>query len=84
MHNGHMECRIFIGHSRKDLAAVKPIKEELDREWRYAFNTKGIEGIEPVPIEPAETCPPPEELSKLHFNDYLQYLAYGITSAHGC
>ena len=56
----------------------------VGREWRYAFNTKGIEGIEPVPIEPAETCPPPKALSKLHFNDYLQFLARGMTSAHGC
>lgn len=56
----------------------------VGREWRYAFNTKGIEGIEPVPIESAETCPPPKALSKLHFNDYLQCLARGMTPAHGC
>ena len=30
MHNGYMEGRIFIGYSRRDIAAVKPIKEELE------------------------------------------------------
>lgn len=55
----------------------------VGREWRYAFHTKGIEGIEPFPIESAEKCPPPKELSKLHFNDYLQCLAQGMASAHG-
>lgn len=48
--------------------------EWVDREWRYALASKGIEGIEPVPIDTPDKCPPPEELSKLHFNDILLYV----------
>ena len=46
----------------------------VDAEWRYAFENKGIDGIEPVPIEPPDVCPPPEELRKKHFNDKLLYI----------
>lgn len=48
--------------------------EWVNEEWRYAFTTKGIDGIEPVPIEPPDICPPPEELRKKHFNDRLLYI----------
>lgn len=57
--------------------------EWVEREWRYAFQTKGIAGIEPVPMEPPDACPPPEELSRLHFNDWLQYLAQEPNEAAG-
>ena len=46
----------------------------VDLEWRHAFETKGIEFIEPVPIEPPTVCPPPDELKGKHFNDMLLYL----------
>lgn len=46
----------------------------VDAEWRYALEKKGIDFIEPVPIEPPEVCPPPEELSRKHFNDKLLYI----------
>ena len=46
----------------------------VDAEWRYAFTSKGIDSIEPVPIEPPDRCPPPEELKKKHFNDKLLYI----------
>ena len=46
----------------------------VNKEWRYAFEKKGIESIEPVPIEPPDICPPPEELRKKHFNDKLLYI----------
>ena len=45
----------------------------VDAEWRYALANKGIDGIEPIPIEAPENCPPPAELSKKHFNDKLLY-----------
>lgn len=48
--------------------------EWVDREWRYAYETKGEEGIEPLPIEPPELCPPPNELADMHWNDLLLYL----------
>ena len=46
----------------------------VDAEWRYALKQKGLECIEPVPIDPPGVCPPPEELSKKHFNDKLLYV----------
>ena len=46
----------------------------VDAEWRYALSCKGIDGIEPIPIERPDICPPPEELSKLHFNDRLLFI----------
>ncbi len=46
----------------------------VDAEWRYALREKGIDSIEPVPIEPPDLCPPPDELSKKHFNDKLLFI----------
>lgn len=46
----------------------------VDAEWRYAFKNKGLECIEPVPIDPPSKCPPPKELAKMHFNDKLLYI----------
>lgn len=46
----------------------------VDAEWRYALSSKGADSIEPVPIEPPEICPPPDELIKKHFNDKLLYI----------
>lgn len=45
--------------------------EWVDREWRYALKVKGIEGVEPIPLESPQDCPPPDELSSKHFNDSL-------------
>ena len=51
----------------------------VEKEWRYALTYKGADCIEPVPIDPPELCPPPEELRNKHFNDNLLYFidAYG-------
>lgn len=46
----------------------------VNREWRYALSLKGLEGIEPIPIEPPSQCPPPEELAQKHFNDMILYV----------
>lgn len=46
----------------------------VDAEWRYALARKGIECIEPIPLEPPDLCPPPEELKRKHFNDKLLYI----------
>ena len=42
----------------------------VDREWRIAYKAKGLEGIDPVPLDPPETAPPPPELAALHFNEW--------------
>jgi TIR domain-containing protein len=49
----------------------------VEKEWRTALNLRGIDYIDPVPLAPPHKVPPPPELARLHFNDWL--LAY-ITS----
>lgn len=51
--------------------------EWVAKEWKYALNTKGPEVIEPVPIDPPDQCPPPEELRGKHFNDRFLYITRG-------
>ena len=46
----------------------------VDMEWRYAMERKGIDAIEPIPIDPPDICPPPHELQSKHFNDSLLYI----------
>ena len=46
----------------------------VEKEWRYALKHKGLDLIEPVPIESAKNCPPPKELESKHFNDRLLYI----------
>ena len=43
--------------------------EWVDREWRYALESKGLSCIEPVPLDLPNICPPPKEPSSKHFND---------------
>jgi TIR domain len=45
----------------------------VEGEWRYALEQKGIDFIDPVPLESPEIVPPPVELAKLHF--YSVYLS---------
>ncbi len=47
--------------------------EWVNKEWRYALKKKGEDGIEPIPIDPPDICPPPVELCKKHFNDKMLY-----------
>jgi hypothetical protein len=42
----------------------------VDREWRIALQAKGLDGIDPVPLESPDTSPPPQELASLHFNEW--------------
>lgn len=38
-------------------------------EWRTALRYRGVDGIEPHPLDPVQEAEPPEELRDLHFND---------------
>ena len=49
----------------------------VSREWRLALAERGLDYIVPVPLQDQRDAPPPEELSRLHFNDaYLDHIAY--------
>jgi V8-like Glu-specific endopeptidase len=44
-------------------------------EWRTALEKRGINFIDPFPLESPDIIPPPKELSSLHFNSlYLNYI----------
>lgn len=45
--------------------------EWVEKEWRCAFKTKGIDFIDPVPLVSPEEVPPPPELAGKHFNDWV-------------
>ena len=45
--------------------------EQVELEWRYALEKKGITGIEALPLELPDNCPPPAELQSKHFNDKI-------------
>lgn len=60
---------LFLCWSRNALAS-----EWVEREWRYALEKKGIDAIEPIPLEQPDICPPPRELWSKHFNDSLLYI----------
>ncbi len=44
--------------------------EWVEKEWRCALRERGIEFIDPVPLESPRESPPPPELSSLLFNDW--------------
>ncbi|MBO5327620.1 MAG: toll/interleukin-1 receptor domain-containing protein [Clostridia bacterium] len=46
----------------------------VDYEWRYAYQNKGIDCIEPIPLEEPSICQPPQELASKHFNDLMLYI----------
>jgi molecular chaperone DnaK (HSP70) len=48
--------------------------EWVEKEWRYALVSKGIDFIDPVPLVSPQIATPPPELKALHFND--RYLAF--------
>jgi len=48
--------------------------EWVQKEWRCALATRGLDFIDPVPLASPEHVPPPAELAARHFND--KWLAY--------
>jgi hypothetical protein len=42
----------------------------VEWEWRTALRTKGLDHIDPVPLDSPRDAPPPQELTGLHFNDW--------------
>jgi hypothetical protein len=52
--------------------------EWVEKEWRCALKTRGINFIDPVPLVSPEKVPPPPELAEKHFYDRM--LAFMKTS----
>jgi TIR domain len=52
----------------------------VEKEWRFALERRGLDFIDPVPLEPPEYAPPPPELAVKHFND--PWVAHISTSGH--
>ena len=48
--------------------------EWVKKEWTYFYENKGIDYIEPIPLEPVDKCPPPQELNSKHFGNMLVFL----------
>jgi HEAT repeat protein len=42
----------------------------VEREWRTALAVRGLDYIDPVPLQPPTIAPPPAELAALHFNEW--------------
>ena len=55
----------------------------VDIEWRTALTKKGLEYIDPVPLEPPNEVPPPPELSSLHFNEWTLAFEKKSTDSSG-
>ena len=52
----------------------------VDMEWRCALRERGLDFIDPVPLEPPTFAEPPVELASKHFNDaLLPYMAAHAT-----
>lgn len=45
--------------------------EWVEKEWRCALDTRGIDFIDPVPLVSPDEAPPPPELASKHFNDWV-------------
>ena len=55
--------------------------ENVKEEWRWAYDHKGVDFIDPVPLVNPHDVPPPPELNAKHFND--RYLALIETARYG-
>jgi len=53
----------------------------VEKEWRCALKTRGLDFIDPVPLVSPELVPPPRELAKKHFNDWTLALKRGERQA---
>jgi serine/threonine protein kinase len=61
----------YLFWSRNALAS-----DWVAREWRWALRSKGLDFIDPVPLQSSEMAPPPDELAAKPFDDLLS----GVTA----
>ena len=50
--------------------------EWVNKEWKYIYDKKGINYIEPIPLEPNAGKFLPKELAEKHCNDLLVYIQF--------
>jgi tetratricopeptide (TPR) repeat protein len=43
----------------------------VEKEWRCALTTRGLDFIDPFPLVSPDVVPPPDELASLHFHDKI-------------
>ena len=48
----------------------------VKKEWQHALASRGIDYIDPVPLETPEFAPPPNALRALHFGDAFATFAF--------
>jgi hypothetical protein len=55
----------------------------VEWEWRCAYEARGVDFIDPVPLDPPQQVPPPRELGdELHFNEWvLAYMSAQVSSS---
>jgi hypothetical protein len=52
--------------------------EWVTKEWKYALRKRGLDFIQPIPLEDPKIAPPPIELASKHFNDGIPFLLKGL------
>lgn len=57
--------------------------EWVEKEWRCALESRGLDFIDPVPLASPEEVPPPKELASKHFNDWVLAYMRGAVPADG-
>ena len=73
----HYESIIFDVIPRRDVfylfwSEAASCSLWVEKEWRCALVTRGLDYIDPIPLVSPELVPPPPELaSELHFNDWI-------------
>jgi len=77
LHSGaDWENKLWHAISKSDVfylfwSAAAKASPWVEREWRCALTTKGVDFIDPVPLVSPDEVAPPEELSGKHFNDWI-------------
>ena len=52
--------------------------EWVEKEWRLALKRRGLDYIDPIPLDQPSDIPPPVELAELHFDDFFARFRAGI------
>lgn len=47
--------------------------EWVEKEWKCALETHGVDSIVPVPLDHPDDCPPPDRLNQMHFRDSMLF-----------